>query len=118
MKYPIERGNVGYFGVNYDTLSTEKAKLIHLLKTMEGEMYMQPNFGLALYKLLFEQITSDTPGAVEADIRRKVEFWLPNINLDSINVDITTSDRNYFIVALKFSLVDNPSEYEVLTFKV
>jgi len=117
MNYPIVGGQQGYFEQTFETLQNEKIKLKNLMRTVEGERYMQPSFGLAIYKYLFEQITDIIKSKIEADIRRKIEFWLPNLIINELYVDIITNvDRNTINVQIDFSLTSNPEEYDVVTF--
>lgn len=117
MNYPIQEGQQGYFEQTFDSLSNEKVKLKNLMRTIEGERYMQPSFGLAIYKYLFQQITPDLKSKIENDIRKKVQFWLPNLLINNLYVDITTDvDRNRINVEIDFSLVNNPDDYDVVTF--
>ena len=117
MSYPIQDGQQGYFEQTYDTLQNEKVKLINLINTIEGERFMQPSLGLAIRKYLFEQITPDISKKIENDIRRKVSFWLPNLILNNVYIDIATDvDRNTIDIELDFSLVQNPQAYDVVSF--
>ena len=118
MKYPITIGNTGYFDMNYDTFSSEKTKLINLMSTGEGERIMQPLFGLGMEKYIFEPITSELQQRIQSEITNKITFWLPNLNIDKINVDIVTDiDRNQIDITLQFSLIKNPTQFDTLTFR-
>jgi len=118
MNYPVEKGQQGYFEQTYESLQNEKVKLKNLMRTIEGERYMQPSFGLAIYKYLFQQITPDLKVKIENDIRKKIQFWLPNLIINKLYVDITTDvDRNKVGVEIDFSLANNPDDYDVVTFE-
>ena len=117
VNYPIENGQQGYFEQTFDSLDNEKVKLKNLMRTIEGERYMQPNFGLLIHKYLFQQLTPDLKSKVENDIRKKIQFWLPNLIINKLFVDVTTDvDRNNMQVEIDFSLVNNPEDYDVVTF--
>ena len=95
MDLPIRKGNMGYFQQTFDTFDSERNKLINLMSTIEGEHVMQPKFGIGIQKYLFEQITSDLSSRLQGEIRNKVSFWLPNLQINDLSVDITTDvDRN------------------------
>jgi len=116
MNYPVEKGQQGYFEQTFTSLQNEKVKLKNLMRTIEGERYMQPSFGLAIYKYLFQQITPDLQKKIESDIRKKVQFWLPNLLINNLYVDISTDvDRNRVGVEVDFSLKNNPTDYDVVT---
>lgn len=117
VNYPIEKGQQGYFEQTFDSLDNEKVKLKNLMRTIEGERYMQPNFGLLIHKYLFQQQTPDLKSKVENDIRKKIQFWLPNLIINNLFVDVTTDvDRNNMHVEIDFSLVNSPDDYDVVTF--
>lgn len=117
VNYPIEKGQQGYFEQTFDSLDNEKVKLKNLMRTIEGERYMQPNFGLLIHKYLFQQLTPDLKSKVENDIRKKIQFWLPNLIINKLFVDVTTDvDRNNMQVEIDFSLVNSPDDYDVVTF--
>ena len=117
MVYPIEKGQQGYFEQTFTSLENEKNKLKNLMRTIEGERYMQPSFGLAIYKYLFQQIVPDLKIKIEDDIRKKIQFWLPNILINNLYVDIVSNvDRNRVNIEIDFSLRNNPDDYDVVTF--
>jgi phage baseplate assembly protein W len=117
MEYPISKGQQGYFEQTFDSRNNEKVKLKNLMRTIEGERYMQPSFGLAIYKYLFQQITPDLKFKIENDIRKKIQFWLPNLIINNLYVDIASNvDKNRVNVEIDFSLVNNPQDYDVVTF--
>lgn len=117
MNYPIENGQQGYFEQTFESLQNEKIKLINLLKTTEGERYMQPSFGTALKKYLFEPITEDIRFKIENELKKKIAFWLPNLIINNLYIDIITNvDRNRIDVEIDFSLLNNPQDYDVVTF--
>lgn len=117
LNYPIQSGQQGYFEQTFESLENERVKLINLMKTKEGERYMQPSFGLALYKYLFEPSTQDLANKIETEIKKKVSFWLPNLLVNNLYVDIMTDvDRNAINVEIDFSLKNNPDDYDVVTF--
>ena len=117
MNYPIIKGQNGYFEQIFDSFSNEKIKLINLFKTVEGERYLQPNFGLAVYKYLFEPQTAVLKSNIERDITKKVEFWLPDIIINKLDIDIISGvDKNEITITINFSVSKNPSNYDTLTF--
>lgn len=117
LNYPLRKDREGYFNKTYDSFTNEKIKLNNLMRTIEGERYMQPSFGLNIYKYLFEPLNDDLTMKIEADIRTKVSYWLPNILLNYINVDgVTERERHRVFIELSFSLKFNPNNYDVVTY--
>lgn len=118
IKYPIMAGNTGYFEMNYETFDAEKTKLMNLMSTREGERIMHPQFGLGMEKYIFEQMTPQVTKQIESEITNKISFWIPNIQIDKMDVDVTTDvDKNQIDITLQFSLKVNPSENDIVTFR-
>lgn len=117
LNYPLQDGQQGYFEQTFDSMTNEKVKLSNLMNTIEGERYMQPSFGLGIQKYLFEQITPELSKKIDTEIRRKIAFWLPNLLINNLYVDIITDvDRNAVNVEIDFSLINDPNNYDVVTF--
>jgi uncharacterized protein len=115
--YPISKGTMGYFQQTFDTFDSERNKLINLISTLEGERVMQPRFGLGIEKYLFEQITSDLSAKLQSEINSKIAFWLPNILVNNLSIDISSgADRNTVTIEVNFSLKANPTNFDVVTF--
>ena len=71
---------------------------------------MQPEFGTGLHELLFEQMDdSEFEVKIQKVITESVNFWLPYINIDEINIELTDEmrDRNQVGMDIKFSIGDN-----------
>ena len=87
--------------------------------TNKGERILQPDFGTGLQELLFEQITDDLEIQLESLITDSVNFWLPYIDIDEIEVQMTDEmkDLNRAVVKLLFS-VGGQFESQELTFNI
>ena len=116
INYPMTVSG-GHFDQTYYSIDNERVKLIALMRTIEGERFMQPTFGLNLYPYLFEQINSLLSSKIEEEIRKKVSFWLPNVVILSMNIDITSGvDQNQIIVNIDYGLKSNPTDTASITF--
>mgnify|MGYP001414594527 CR=1 FL=1 len=118
---PFVRDNkTGWFDQSFTTLEAAKSNLRNLLLTMKGERLMQPNFGTDLMKLVFEQDDGTLVDRIRETIIDAVEFWLPYLNLNTIEVNDTveTDDMNFnrFNIKLVFSIKNVPDVYESITF--
>ena len=120
---PIVLGQNGYFQQTFTTFDNEKIKLINLFSTFEGERVMQPNFGLILTitkNYLFENISETLKENIINDIRNKVNYWLPNIILNSIDVldlpENQASSAHKIEIVVNFSITSNPTYNETITF--
>ena len=118
---PFTRDNkTGWFDQSFTTLDAAKSNLRNLLLTMKGERLMQPNFGTDLMKLVFEQDDGTLVDRIRETIIDAVEFWLPYLNLNTIEVNnnVETDDMNFnrFNIKLVFSIKNVPDKFETITF--
>jgi len=119
--YPIIKGNTGFFKQTFDTLSAVKSKIYVLFKTMPGERPFNPNFGLGLYRYVFEQITRDQIQLLSNEIEKKVARYIPEVTINNleINTDFNTNaDQNILKIKLEFSLKNNPVLQDVINMEV
>jgi phage baseplate assembly protein W len=89
------------------------------LQTEEGERFFQPNLGIGLRKLLFEQITSENLISIQDSILDKIEFWLPFVEVRDIQVlsrdEDTTVGVNEIRVKILFNLKQDPNTLDSIT---
>ena len=87
---------------------------------MKGERLMQPDFGTDLMKLIFEQDDGSMPDKIRSTIIDAVEFWLPYLVMNKVEVtnQLSGDDNNInrYNVSLVFSLVTQPDMLETITF--
>lgn len=55
-----------------------------ILSTVPGERVMRPEFGCAMWSLVFAPLTAATLGLVEQSVREALERWEPRIELDMV----------------------------------
>lgn len=55
-----------------------------ILSTMPGERVMRPEFGCAMWDLVFAPLTASTLGLIEQAVREAVERWEPRIVLERV----------------------------------
>lgn len=82
----------GPYRLNKTLGETLKQNFKNLILTSPGERIMEPEFGVGLKRLLFENIDGDVMGEVVARLKEQVNIYMPSINL--IAVDFITSDEN------------------------
>ena len=63
-----------------------RSDLIHLLLTRKGSRYFLPDFGTRLYEFIFEPNDTITFNLIEEEIRESVRKYIPNLNINSIEV--------------------------------
>ena len=66
------------------------ASIRMILSTVPGERVMRPDFGCAMWEMLFAPITAGTLGPVEQAVREALERWEPRITLEWV---LATGDQ-------------------------
>lgn len=88
-------------------LQIARENLINLLLTKKGEIIMEPNLGSDLLYALFEPNIEELKDVVVELITEPVEYWLPYIILDNIEVETAETNpdlRNGIRVSITFSV--------------
>lgn len=73
-----------------------RANLIHLLLTRKGSRYYLPDFGTRLYEYIFDQNDMMTYEIIEDEIREGVRKYIPNLDINSINIVSAEEDPETF----------------------
>lgn len=77
-----------------------RANLVHLLLTKKGSRYFLPDFGTRIYEYIFDQNDLITFNLIEEEIREGVKKYIPNLDINSIDVmsaeDDPDSDEKTF----------------------
>lgn len=117
---PIKRGNTGYFEQAFTSYEQAKSNLKNLLLTKKGERVMQPEFGTGLDSLLFEPMTDGIfENSLSDTITRTVNYWLPYINIENIDIEMTDDMKDRHIAHMKVQFtVGNQIELQEITFTV
>lgn len=85
--YPFRDSELGNYVRMTSTPEREvRANLIHLLLTRKGSRYFLPDFGTRLYEYIFEQNDIVTFNHIEDEIREGVRKYIPNLDINSIQV--------------------------------
>ena len=112
---PIRKsdGREGYFASTSTTIESVKNNIRNLLLTESGERIMQPDFGLNLRSVLFEQMSEDLIFTVQEEIVNKVAFWLPFVNITDIQISGIDNDgdmdRNTVSIKVVFNIQQDPT---------
>ena len=114
IKLPFSK-NSGLFSLSYTTEEQAISNLKNLLLTRKGERLFQPEFGSQIYTLLFEPITVDLKQKLEQGILDDVDFWLPYIIIDKVNVT-PDEDRNYVSISLNFRVTEQGANEQIILY--
>ena len=92
-----------------------KSNLINLLLTEQGERVNEPDFGVGVKKLLFEQ--SINKEELEEKIDFQINFFIPEISLISTSVgSIDKENKVYITIAYRFK-TDGSTDALTTTFQ-
>lgn len=105
IKYPIEKTKDGMFGKTYTTVDNNISNINVLLRTNEGEIPFDYNFGLPLLSSLFEQASDDFVDTLKSIIKNKIRVYVPGVNINSIDI---TTEENTVLIKLRFSSKEDP----------
>ena len=114
IKLPFSKDN-GLFALSYSTEEQAVSNLKNLLLTRKGERLFQPDFGSQIYALLFEPITLDLKQKMEEGILADVNFWLPYIIIDKVDVS-PDEDRNFVGISLNFRVTEQGANREIVLY--
>ena len=115
LKMPLGRqpgSGDGFFTTTKTTIDAVKEDIRLLLLTQQGERLFQPLLGMNIRRFLFEQIAENTVIEIENDIVATFSRWLPFVQLNDINVDISNQDRNKIKIDIKFNIVNAPNDLQ------
>ena len=91
------------FNSSYTTKEQVKSNLINLLLTEPGERINEPNFGVGLKSLLFEQ--NPNIEILKEKINNQIEFYIPVISLSDVNVNFENDEyKLHIIISYSFNL--------------
>jgi len=100
----LPMGGSPMFKLSYTTEQQAISNLKNLLLTTKGERPMQPLFGTVVPSLLFENILPDLDSSLEESLKNDINFWLPYILLDSVDVS-SEPDSNKISIKINFRVV-------------
>ena len=109
-------GTEGWFASTTTTIDAVKNNIRNLLYTNKGERYLQPNIGLNLRNVLFEQFTEELRLQIENDILDIFEYWLPFVEVRDLQVGMTPNPndatKNRLDITVLFNIKKDPNSLE------
>jgi phage baseplate assembly protein W len=116
---PLKRGGNGFFEQAFTSFEQAKSNLKNLLLTKKGERVMQPEFGTGLESLLFEPMDSAFESDLRDTITETVNYWLPYINIEDIEIEMTDEMKDRHLAHMKIQFtVGNQIDLQEITFTV
>ena len=121
LKLPMTFDN-GYDSLTKTTLEAVKQNVLNLCSTEMGERVMQPNLGIRLKRFLFEPFSQDLVAKVQDQIIEAMDYWLPFVQLNDIQVNMSDDDsdigRSTLEISVHFSLKRDPTSSDSVQFNV
>ena len=113
-------------GISYETMrpifvSIDQTleNLKNLLLTRKGERFYQPLFGSDLLEILFEPNVSELKQEIQEIITEPINFWLPYVNIESIDIVTAEDDPTLnHVMKISINISINDFETETITFTV
>ena len=113
VRFPLN--NVNIFKGTTTVTEQVKSNLINLLLTEQGERVNEPDFGVGLKRLLFEQNINKEN--LEEKINFQIGFYIPEITLMSVSVgSIDDKNKVYLTISYRFNL-DGTTDALTTTFE-
>jgi len=118
---PIRRDDIkdGWFASTTTTIEAVKNNIRNLLNTNQGERLFQPNLGLNLRQMLFEQITEESIIGIQDSILDTFSFWLPFVEVRDIEILTNSNDKtilsNEIRVKILFNIIQDPNTLDSVT---
>ena len=118
---PIRRDDIkdGWFASTTTTIESVKNNIRNLLNTTQGERLFQPNLGLNLRQMLFEQITEESIIGIQDSILDTFSFWLPFVEVRDIEILTNSNDKtilsNEIRVKILFNIIQDPNTLDSVT---
>jgi len=100
LSFPL---TIGTSEQNFVTTQQIHDNLRNLILTIPGERVNQPTFGSDLMYLVFENVSNDQlQAAALQSIKSAVAQWLPDITIDSVEVE-SDIDRHKMVILIDYS---------------
>jgi phage baseplate assembly protein W len=78
-----------------------------LLLTAPGEYPMDINFGVGLRHYLFELARPELASIIKSEIIKQCKIYMPYISVNSVSVDLESSDENILGIIINYSTTDS-----------
>ena len=111
--FPLDEVNI--FKGTQTIREQVKSNLINLLLTEQGERVNEPDFGVGLKKLLFEQNLNREE--LEEKISFQINFFIPEISLVSISVGSINDENKVFLTISYRFKTDGSTDALTTTFQ-
>lgn len=101
------------FTSTYTTKDALKSNLINFLLTDKGERVLNPDFGIGLRSLLFQQATQDTKDQIDYLVRKGIADWFPELVINTLTIT-PIPDINTVTIYMKYNVNQTNIQDELL----
>ena len=101
------------FNSTYTTKDALKSNIINYFLTEKGERFLNPDFGVGLRALLFDQMTEDKGEEIKYKISQGLADWFPNVIINDIQVK-SNPDTNTTTIYLSYSVAQTNIQDELV----
>lgn len=99
IKFPCQDdvNNNYFFDLSRTTKDALRSNLLLLLLTEKGERYYLPDFGTDLNKFIFDPKDSKTLNSIEAEIKKTVSKYIPQLTISRVNFYVLEDGQGYVL---------------------
>ena len=111
LPFTVDQDGAGAVASTSTTIEAVKNNIRNLLQTNPGERVMQPNLGIELRGVLFQQIDESTLLSIQDTILDSLQYWLPFVEVQDIQIsnDDSKTDTNQVVVSIIFNIKQDSS---------
>ena len=113
LKLPLQRGDVyGYFESTFVTMDAAKENIKCLLKTRKSERVFQPELGVGLEDVLFEQMDNEIHTVLSDRIHSAFKTWLPYVGIKKLLIEESNTQSNRLNIKIDFFINNLPNMFD------
>jgi len=106
VKLPLVYSKIdGPFALTKTFQETIKQNFKNMVLTVKGERIMDPDFGVGLHQLLFENIDSAFIEVIEERIITQTEIYMPFVKIEDVNIQTPEEEPNKLYVGINYYII-------------
>lgn len=80
-----------------------------VLATCPGERPMRPEFGCPIHLHVFDVVTPQLVGAIQAEVMEALELWEPRVTVNAVDVIADADDPALVYIDIRYQINDTNS---------
>ena len=105
LKLPIQYTKEdGPYALTKTIPETVQQNLKNLILTVKGERIMNPDFGVGIHQLLFENYDGSLEEIIQGEIVRQAQKHMPFVTIEEVNFLNTDLEPNKLYVSVNYSI--------------